>query len=244
MNSGIYKIINKETGKFYIGSTVNFSKRWREHKYMLDKNNHHCTHLQNSWNKHGAQCFDFEILEKLEPRQEILLEKEQIYLNNYANLYNICKYAGSPRDKKHSEETKKKIAKANKGKQRSLETIEKLKKINLGRIHSDDARQNMRIAQLGRTHSDISKQKMSIAQKLSNHERGFKPTCYVQLISPEGEVYNLLGYSKFCKDNDLDGPTITNVLRGKYKYHKKWTGRYLTEEEYLSLTRDIPGILL
>ena len=37
MNSGIYKIVNKVTSKFYIGSSVNFKRRWYMHKFELKR---------------------------------------------------------------------------------------------------------------------------------------------------------------------------------------------------------------
>ena len=39
--SGIYKIVNLINGKVYIGSAVNFEKRWREHRRGLISKNHH-----------------------------------------------------------------------------------------------------------------------------------------------------------------------------------------------------------
>ena len=39
MNSGIYKITNTVNGKFYIGSTNNFDRRWNHnHLRLLRKN--------------------------------------------------------------------------------------------------------------------------------------------------------------------------------------------------------------
>ena len=48
---GIYKIINKVNGKYYVGSSLNINKRWSVHKSALSKNKHHNDHLQNAWNK-------------------------------------------------------------------------------------------------------------------------------------------------------------------------------------------------
>lgn len=42
MKSGIYKILNKVTEKFYIGSAVNFRARWTAHKSALNRNDHIC----------------------------------------------------------------------------------------------------------------------------------------------------------------------------------------------------------
>ena len=78
--SGIYKIINKTNGKYYIGSSVNIKKRWFNHKHELNKNNHGNDYLQNAWNKYGKDAFDFMIVESIPA--EKLIEVEQQYLNN------------------------------------------------------------------------------------------------------------------------------------------------------------------
>ena len=44
--SGIYKIINKTNGKYYVGSSVDVFRRWNSHLNHLIKNKHNNTHLQ------------------------------------------------------------------------------------------------------------------------------------------------------------------------------------------------------
>ena len=43
---GIYKIINTENGKIYIGQSINISHRWNCHKYDLKNKRHKNLHLQ------------------------------------------------------------------------------------------------------------------------------------------------------------------------------------------------------
>ena len=40
MSSGVYIITNIINNKIYIGSTINFSKRWKKHKQHLNNNKH------------------------------------------------------------------------------------------------------------------------------------------------------------------------------------------------------------
>lgn len=98
MTSGIYQIINKENGKIYIGSTLNFKIRFRMHKNDLRKGGHDNRHLQNAWSKYGEQSFEFCIVENMEGCPvKIIREKEQAILNSYIDkhewgiLYNIAK---------------------------------------------------------------------------------------------------------------------------------------------------------
>lgn len=58
---GIYRIINIQNYKFYIGMTTrNFKQRFDEHIKKLRKNKHYNPMLQNSFNKYGEDSFIFE----------------------------------------------------------------------------------------------------------------------------------------------------------------------------------------
>jgi group I intron endonuclease len=80
-NIGIYKITNKQNGKFYIGSSKQIDRRWWEHKNDLIKNKHHNIKLQHAWNYYGSDAFDFIIIEEV--TADKLLEREDFYLNTF-----------------------------------------------------------------------------------------------------------------------------------------------------------------
>jgi len=72
---GIYKITHKETGKIYIGETINFNERRRRHKSDLKRQSHKNHLLQETFNSGGQdsdEIFEFEILEDwdIERKQE------------------------------------------------------------------------------------------------------------------------------------------------------------------------------
>jgi group I intron endonuclease len=117
--TGIYAIVNKVNGKFYVGSAARvkqyksksgFYIRWKEHLKTLRFSKHHSRYLQNAWNKYGEENFEFRILHFCPPEE--CIQFEQIYLNLLCPHYNISPTAGSTLGVKHSEETKNKNSEA------------------------------------------------------------------------------------------------------------------------------------
>lgn len=177
MNSGIYEIVNKVNGKRYIGSAINFNKRWREHKRRLKNNNHHSRKLQNAYNKYGIESFTFDIIHECPVDMLIICEQwmiDQYHLKN--DLYNISPTAGSQLGTYHSEETKKKISDSKRGKTTCLgyehteETRKKMSESHKGnkgfwegKKRSEETKKKISDSLNGKTHSEESKKKMSIA---------------------------------------------------------------------------------
>lgn len=92
MNSGIYKIENKINGKLYVGSTVNFTRRWWKHRALLRHGKHPNSHLQASWDKYGEDAFSFSIVEQC--LNDSLLSREQFYIDKLRPAYNQTMIAG------------------------------------------------------------------------------------------------------------------------------------------------------
>ena len=151
---GIYKIQNQQNGKSYIGSSNRLRIRQKLHLRSLRKGKHHSTALQNSWHKYGESSFHFEIIEEVFDKN-LLLVREQNYLDTLKPEYNILKIAGSSL-----------------GKKRSIESREKMRMAHLGEKHSEERRRTKSIAQGGENHwtkkkkfSEQAKENMSLAQK-------------------------------------------------------------------------------
>jgi group I intron endonuclease len=114
MQSGIYKIINIEDGKVYIGSAVWLQHRWIDHRSQLNNNIHYSTYLQNAWNKYGENGFKFETVEVIEDKTK-LIEREQYWINYYRSYerdhgYNLSPTAGSRLGSKQSDAVRSKIS--------------------------------------------------------------------------------------------------------------------------------------
>lgn len=127
--SGIYKIVNKVNGKYYIGSSEDIERRWiRCHRKCLRGGYHRNIHFQRSWNKCGENNFELIIVEIVNPIREILLNVEQKYLDTASRernkSYNLTFVAGGGNLGK---EVSKKISLSLKGKTVPLERREKRK---------------------------------------------------------------------------------------------------------------------
>jgi len=84
--SGIYKIICRSNNKFYIGSSININRRFKDHIRLLKRNNNKNKYLQNSWNKYGEKNFKFEIIEIVNNVKQLLI-REKWWIDN-TNCYN------------------------------------------------------------------------------------------------------------------------------------------------------------
>lgn len=161
MISGIYVIINKLTKHYYLGSSINIEKRWREHNRLLKLNKHHSRPLQSAYNKYGKGCLIYHILFLC--GKEDLLFFEQLCLDIENPKYNISKAANAPMaGRKHSENTLNKMRKP-----KSLEHRAKIAAVRKGKHLSETHIRNL-VGFSGKKHSEESKRKMAISARNRN----------------------------------------------------------------------------
>jgi len=106
--SGVYRWINNDNGKSYIGSSVNLSARLYRYyslAHITVKSKHSL--ICKSLVKYGYSRFSFEILEYC--KYDEVLVREQYYLDLLKPEYNILSVAGSPKGYLHTEEAKLKM---------------------------------------------------------------------------------------------------------------------------------------
>jgi group I intron endonuclease len=131
--SGVYRWINKENGKVYIGSAVNLSRRFYVYynlEYLSKSNMLICRALL----KYGYFNFCLEILEYCKP--ENALEREQYYMDICAPEYNVLRIAGSRLGYRHTEETLLRF----KERKHSEETRVRLSNSRMGMVLSEETR--------------------------------------------------------------------------------------------------------
>jgi len=109
--SGVYKWTNLITGKSYVGSSIDLTNRFRKYYSLV------ClkksleifeSKIFESILNYGHLNFSLDILEYCKPN--LLLKKEQYYMDLLNPEYNICKVAGSSLGRKHSLKTKQLIS--------------------------------------------------------------------------------------------------------------------------------------
>lgn len=169
MIQGIYGIINLKNGKFYVGSSTDIKKRWKQHIDNLRRDNHCNPHLQAAWHKYGRGAFSLYILERVESEGD-LISREQHHIDRAfeaGNTYNLAHYANKPPSRK--------------GKTLSVEVCQRISVAQKGRVpwnvgrkvgpHSEETRRKISKAlkgkqnALGRHCTEETRHKISEANK-------------------------------------------------------------------------------
>ena len=184
---GIYKIMCIATKKIYIGSSVKPYSRFSRHKLELRNNKHSNLHLQNAWNKYGKGNFVFEILENC--AKELLLEKEQYYINFLKPEFNIAKDVKDCRKNK-TNDARYAMGSSMRGKHHKAETIKLM----------SESRKGIKNPMFGKHHSEEYKKQKS--KQLKNR----KITWNLQLKEarnkrPSQTYY--VEYTLLCPDNQI-----------------------------------------
>jgi group I intron endonuclease len=119
--SGIYRLNNLITSESYIGSSKSLSKRIGNYYSLTNLKKRvkkESSKIYNSILKYGHSNFSIDILEYSEP--DLLIEREQYYIDLLKPEYNILKTAGSSLGFKHSINTKLKMSANRRGENHPL----------------------------------------------------------------------------------------------------------------------------
>lgn len=173
--------------RFYIGSSVDVSHRWIEHRSNLSRGSHHSPKIQNHYNKYGANDLVFEIIEHC--TRNNLLEREQYYLDTLNPWFNTYPIAGSPLGHKPTKEHIEKVRKAGLGRRVSDETRRKISEAHMGMHASEETRKKQREAKVGRKLSEEHKTKISEslrgAVRSEKHREKIRQTLMGHYVSEE-----------------------------------------------------------
>jgi group I intron endonuclease len=211
IKSGIYKIINKVNGKYYVGRSQNIKKRWREHKNKLRNNKHFNEHLQSSWNSYGEQSFEFILVEELDNNKQVLIDAEEkyikIFLNNRKNGNDDC-YNLSISAKTGVSYGKKPF--------------------NVGKKLSDEHRKNISKGLIGNKNtkgkslSDEHKKSIALNSKKGLSNPAFNHTVYNFVNKYTNEKFTGTLYELMKKVNITINSSLHRVIKGKRNHYKGW----------------------
>lgn len=176
MTSGIYRIVNTFNDKCYVGQSANFINRKKWHFTRLKNNKHANRHLQFAYNKYGAECFEFEILEEVALCGDVVVDRanlcasEQKWIDQFRSSdddygYNILPAAGSNLGFSPSDESRLKMSRAAMGRKASQETRIKMSNAHKGKKMPPEDVIRRGLNRRGSKHTEEARLKMSLAHK-------------------------------------------------------------------------------
>jgi group I intron endonuclease len=208
---GIYSITNLRNNKKYIGQTIDFIERRRNHINKLNINKHKNEYLQNSWNKYGKKSFKFEMIfmcsyQDLNSTEIFFIDSFKTSNRKYG--YNLREGGNfSPL----SEESKRKIGLKFKGRKHS-EEHKRNQSDGLKRYYLE----NGGIGHMkGKKHSDKTKEKMVVSSKKTNYKHS-------------DETKRKLSESHMGNKNPMFGKPMSTI--NKEALRKAHLGKPRTEE--------------
>ena len=234
--AGIYQLINKITGDFYIGQSSNLSARFVKY-YSLSYLNSNNFIISRALLKYGYSNFSIKILEYCD--KSVLLKREQYYLDELNPIYNILKKAGSSLGFKHSAESNLKKSQALKGKYlgnkshhfgkkataytKELMSNKKLLDKNpmFGKTHSEETKNLIRAKKEGKVLSE--KTKLLISQAHGNPVNLYEKNSNGEFLL----IGRFLSSRKMAQFLGISGSTVLKYLKSgtifkdKYKFSTK-----------------------
>lgn len=206
----IYKIQSiVKPERCYIGSAVNIGKRWYEHLRDLKMNRHHCSKLQNHFNKYKEADLQFSIL--LGCDKNDLLKTEQYFLDSYNPYFNSLKIAGSALGRKQTEEAKLKMSNSKKGIRFTEEHKRKLSEAWKNRKPvTEETKKKLSLCHKGKPakgHKQTEETKRKIGETLKR-----------KITS--GEIKPLCGHIPWNKGKNQSEETKKRVSEGLKRYFK------------------------
>ena len=204
----IYMATNIINDKCYIGQTV---------KSLCIRSNSHINealreaddiYFHKAIRKHGKENFRWEIIAECGSLKE--LDRTEVEMikkyNTFGSGYNLTEGGAGHVGHKHTERTRKKLSKANKGKNNP----------NYGKHHTKESKRKISEANRGR----LIGKKHPLAGK------------YI-VITPDGKKIFVYGLREFCRNykaKKLDCANLTKVANKILKQHKGYKCEYYKGE--------------
>lgn len=223
LNCGIYTITCTETGKVYVGSSINIIKRKNRHFSDLKHNRHYNRYLQNAWNKYGEDNFIFEILEICDT--DNLLTCELNWINRYDSTdltsgYNLCLETRRPHlNINYFEKTHKVVDPDG-----NVLEFTGVKKFALANNLNSSKLSQLALGKLNhyKGYRPYNEEYLNIPFNPSAYKYGKRLMKTYKLKNPDGEVVEFTGLAAHCRKHNLSSGTLASVISGNRKSHKGW----------------------
>ena len=215
----LYKIINTQNNKIYIGQSVSPNARWSQHKFYAkcDEPNQY---IGRAIKKYGVENFTFEIIDFAMDRwQAGCLEKciiEKYNSRNPSIGYNVAPGGDIPWNlgRKFSEETIKKMSETAKKRIVSEEEKIRLRTLTVGLKMSDEAKKKISNFNKGKIISEETKQKLSESKSGDRSNLAKLNWKIVEQIRSDYAT-GLFSYSKLSKKYNVHSNTVRFIIVNK-----------------------------
>lgn len=201
METGVYEILNSETGVWYRGATgkQTFKRRWGGHKSKLNRGQHYNEQLQQDWDEYGVDAFVFSVLEPCPPEQ--CDEREQWWIGDDYNDPDISynKQSGGTSGFTFRDETKRKRSEDQKRRWADPETRRKMS--NSLKIAMNRPEVKHKIAEAHKCPESILKRRLTLGKQF---------TC----TWPNGRVKEYLSTTEAANKLGVGPSTIRSYLKG------------------------------
>lgn len=227
----VYVCINLINGKKYVGKTINFNKRVKEH-LRCAKNNYLNYPIHRALNKYGSENFEWKILIECDTEEElnmreieyIKLEKSKVEQHGY----NVTDGGDGASGLKHTEEFKSKQSKKMMGNTYSVgrvlsdehkakisKAFKGTKRPECGRVYTEEQKKKQSELMMGRVFSETHRYNLANANK----KRSDKNMYLFTNINGESFIGTPI---EFKEKYNLDRSSITKLIKNKIKTTKGW----------------------
>lgn len=243
MASGIYSITHIETGKIYIGQSIDLERRIRAHKNWFENPVRNINrYLYNYAKKYRLSSFEFVIIE--ECCADDLDSREMHWYEVYkGNTFNVRPSPVTNRGIKRSEEFCKENGERQRKRMADPEKLEKHREFIRERSNNIKWKENIKIAAKERSKNEIwiknnkaiaKNEKVNDKRRVTNFLNG-SSRCVAMLDKNDNIIDYFINITEAANYIGKGRSNIVTALSGKvvFCYGFKW--KYLTNEEYLKL---------
>jgi len=244
--AGIYMWTHKESGKIYIGSATDLSKRLNMY-FSLSGLKKMDNHISRALLLHTHSVFSLSILKYIDisnldddKARILILESEQFYLDlvffgDEPNTYNILKVAGSSLGFKHTDETKAIMKEA----QKSInKTGDKNPRGMLGKTHLVESKTKMSVSKIGEKNPMFGKTPATETIIKISYAKG-GGTVFVYDL--EGTLVNTFSSARKAAEYfHCTHVTILRYIRNNKLFQNQWILSFSEGPTFSITTKNLP----